>query len=86
VRKRFKELERTGCVVQCKTGYIRGVSCLSGFVTAPDGRRMSFAVLCNELVEPNAVGKAKSLQEKVVAAIAEELAATARSRELLGGG
>jgi hypothetical protein len=47
---------------------------------------MSFAVLCNELVEPNAVGKAKSLQEKVVAAIAEELAATARSRELLGGG
>lgn len=86
VKKRFKDIERTGCLVQCKTGYIRGVSCLSGFVTAPDGRRMSFSVLCNELVESDAVGKAKSLQEKVVAAIAEELAATSRKREALGGG
>ncbi len=85
VKKRFKEVEKTGCVVQCKTGYIRGVSCLSGFVTAPDGRRMSFSVLCNDLVEGDAVAKAKALQEKIVAAIAEALVAR-RHREALGGG
>ncbi len=80
VRKRFKDVDRTGCIVQCKTGYIRGVSCLSGFVTAPDGRRMSFSVLCNELVEGDAVSKAKLLQEKVVVAIAEELSAGMKRR------
>lgn len=85
VRRRFKEIERTGCVVQCKTGYIRGVSCLSGYVTAADGRRYSFAILGNDLVEPEAIAKAKSMQEKIVAAIAERLAARTR-REALGGG
>ncbi|MDZ4753059.1 MAG: D-alanyl-D-alanine carboxypeptidase/D-alanyl-D-alanine-endopeptidase [Phycisphaerae bacterium] len=85
VRKRFQDIARTGCTVQCKTGYIRGVSCLSGFVTAPDGRRLSFSVLCNELVEPNAVAKAKLLQERVVTALADELTATA-ARDRLGGG
>ena len=86
VKKRFKDIERTGCVVQCKTGYIRGVSCLSGYVTAPDGRSMVFSVLCNELVEGDAVSKARSLQEKVVTAIAEDLLASGKRRDRLGGG
>jgi D-alanyl-D-alanine carboxypeptidase/D-alanyl-D-alanine-endopeptidase (penicillin-binding protein 4) len=86
VKKRFKDIERTGCVVRCKTGYIRGVSCLSGFVTAPDGRSMSFSILCNELVEGDAVSKARSLQEKIVTAIAEDLIASGRKRDILGGG
>ncbi|MFO0829795.1 MAG: D-alanyl-D-alanine carboxypeptidase/D-alanyl-D-alanine-endopeptidase [Phycisphaerales bacterium] len=85
VKKRFKDVEKTGCTVQCKTGYIRGVSCLSGFVTARDGRRMAFSILCNDLVEADAVGKAKSLQEKIVATLADSLSAAAR-REVLGGG
>ncbi|MBL9120094.1 MAG: D-alanyl-D-alanine carboxypeptidase/D-alanyl-D-alanine-endopeptidase [Phycisphaerae bacterium] len=86
VKKRFKDIERTGCVVQCKTGYIRGVSCLSGFVTAPDGRCMSFSVLCNELVEGDAVSKARALQEKIVTAIAEDLISSGGKRDPLGGG
>jgi D-alanyl-D-alanine carboxypeptidase/D-alanyl-D-alanine-endopeptidase (penicillin-binding protein 4) len=84
VRKRFREIERTGCIVQCKTGYIRGVSTLSGYVTAPDGRRIAFSVLCNELVAGDSVAQARALQEKVVAAIAEELAATKPSARAAG--
>ena len=64
----------------------RGVSCLSGYVTAPDGRSMVFSVLCNELVEGDAVSKARSLQEKVVTAIAEDLLASGKRRDRLGGG
>jgi serine-type D-Ala-D-Ala carboxypeptidase/endopeptidase (penicillin-binding protein 4) len=86
VKKRFKDIERTGCVVLCKTGYIRGVSCLSGYVTGPNGKTLSFSVLCNELVEGDAVSKARTLQERVVTAIAEELVVNARKRDVLGGG
>lgn len=85
VKKRFKDVEKTGCVVQCKTGYIRGVSSLSGFVTAADGRRLAFSILCNDLVEPDALTKARALQEKIVTEIAETLRATAPRREALGG-
>ena len=56
-----------------KTGYINEVSCLSGFVTMPDGRRRSFSVLVNGLKEPGSVGRAKRLQERVVAAIVNSL-------------
>ncbi|MDZ4831115.1 MAG: D-alanyl-D-alanine carboxypeptidase/D-alanyl-D-alanine-endopeptidase [Phycisphaerae bacterium] len=89
VKKRFKDVEKTGCTVQCKTGFIRGVSCLSGLVTASDGRRMSFSILCNDLVEADAVGKAKLMQEKIVTAVADALNAAGNAagrREALGGG
>lgn len=77
IKSRFQNLSKTGAVVQCKTGYISKVSCLSGFVTMQDGRRQSFSVLCNDLTEANAVAKAKKLQEAVVQAMAENMARTA---------
>jgi len=83
VRNRFKTLAATGCTVECKTGYIRGVSCLSGVVTSPDGRQVAFSVLGNDLTAPDAIGKAKQLQERIVLAIAEDLR---RRRPALGGG
>ncbi|MCI0365091.1 MAG: D-alanyl-D-alanine carboxypeptidase, partial [Phycisphaerales bacterium] len=57
-----------------KTGYISNVSCLSGYVTTPDGRRRSFSVLVNGL-KSGVVSSAKKLQDQIVAAIAEDLAA-----------
>ena len=43
--KRFRTAQMHGAIVQAKTGYIKQVSCLSGFVTMPDGRRRSFSVM-----------------------------------------
>jgi D-alanyl-D-alanine carboxypeptidase/D-alanyl-D-alanine-endopeptidase (penicillin-binding protein 4) len=65
--KRFRDLP-DGCLVDGKSGYISGVSTLSGFVTAPDGRRWSFSVLCNDVAHN--IRGAKSLQESVVRAVA----------------
>ena len=73
LRKRFREenLEE-GTLVQAKSGYIDGVSCLSGYVTATDGRRRSFSIMVNRLTR--SARPAKRLQEKIVAAIAKDLA------------
>ncbi|MFO0872875.1 MAG: D-alanyl-D-alanine carboxypeptidase/D-alanyl-D-alanine-endopeptidase [Phycisphaerales bacterium] len=81
LRNRFGKLDRD-VTVQCKTGYINGVSCLSGFVTTSDGRRRSFSVLGNNLIQPGAVAKAKKLQEAIVETIAEDM----KERAALGGG
>jgi D-alanyl-D-alanine carboxypeptidase len=53
--------------VPCKTGYINGVSCLSGYVGPVGGApRFAFSVLCNDLTDDKGgVTKAKALQEKV---------------------
>jgi serine-type D-Ala-D-Ala carboxypeptidase/endopeptidase (penicillin-binding protein 4) len=82
IKSRFQSLHKTGAVVQCKTGFINGVSCLSGYVTTPDGRRRTFSVMCNNLTANGGVAKAKKLQEAVVQAIAEDMAAKAT---VLGG-
>jgi D-alanyl-D-alanine carboxypeptidase/D-alanyl-D-alanine-endopeptidase (penicillin-binding protein 4) len=82
VRNRFKSLDRLNAKVLCKTGYIRGVSCLSGIVVGPGGRRVAFSVLGNDLTAENAIGRMKELQERVVLEIAEELA---RPQAALGG-
>jgi D-alanyl-D-alanine carboxypeptidase/D-alanyl-D-alanine-endopeptidase (penicillin-binding protein 4) len=66
-----------GARIQAKSGYIKHVSCLSGYVTAPDGRRRCFSILANGLTEPGSVARAKLLQERIVAAIAADLAAAA---------
>jgi len=82
VRKRMKEINPAVALVHCKSGYIDKVCCLSGYVTASDGRRFAFSVLANGLSEAGAVGKAKKLQDRVCALLAEELAAR---RSALGG-
>ena len=72
VAKRFKGLDTNRVSVPCKTGYINGVSCLSGFVGAPGQTpRFTFSVLCNDLQkDKNGVGDAKALQEKIVGILA----------------
>lgn len=82
LRRRFRDVDLHDAVVHAKSGYIRGVSCLSGYVTAPDGRRMAFSILINDLKAP--VSKAKGLQDQIVGEIAEELAET-RPATALGG-
>ncbi len=77
--RRFRDVNLHGAVVQAKSGYIRGVSCLSGYVTMADGRRRSFSILINDLRAPDSVGKAKKVQEVIVAAIASDMA-TARAQ------
>jgi D-alanyl-D-alanine carboxypeptidase/D-alanyl-D-alanine-endopeptidase (penicillin-binding protein 4) len=68
---RFRSADLRGAIVQAKSGYINGVSCLSGYVTAPDGRRRSFSILMNSVRE---VSQAKKVQEQIVTAIAQDLA------------
>ena len=72
VAKRFKDLDTNRVFVPCKTGYINGVSCLSGFVGAPGQTpRFTFSILCNDLAKvKNGVGDAKALQEKIVSILA----------------
>lgn len=62
-----------GVRVDCKTGYINGVSCLSGVVTGPDGRQYAFSVLCNEIPGSVPIRSAKKLQDQVVRLLAEDL-------------
>jgi D-alanyl-D-alanine carboxypeptidase len=57
--------------VWCKTGYIAGTSCLSGYVICANGRRFAMSVLCNDLKEGE-VGKAKDLQDAVAAILARQ--------------
>jgi len=72
VRKRFDGLDTQHVFVPCKTGYIKGVSCLSGYVGRPGQTpKYVFSVMCNDLVEDkDGIHKAKALQEQVVKVLA----------------
>jgi D-alanyl-D-alanine carboxypeptidase/D-alanyl-D-alanine-endopeptidase (penicillin-binding protein 4) len=72
---RFEGVDLHGTLVHAKSGYIRSVSCLSGYVTAPDGRRRTFSILVNGLHEPGSIGRAKKMQERILSAIAWHLTA-----------
>jgi D-alanyl-D-alanine carboxypeptidase/D-alanyl-D-alanine-endopeptidase (penicillin-binding protein 4) len=65
LRRRYKSL---GDRVRAKTGTIRGVSALSGYVTGRDGGRYVFVILANG----KSVGRARALQDRVVLALARE--------------
>ncbi len=75
LRKRFRDVELSGATVQAKSGFINHVSCLTGFVVMPDGRRRAFSVLVNDMQNAD-VRKAKKLQEEIAAVVARDLAAT----------
>ena len=62
-----------GVRVDCKTGYINGVSCLSGVVTGPADRQYAFSVLCNDIPGKVPIRSAKKLQDQVVRLLAEDL-------------
>merc|ERR1712185_855520 len=48
IKRRFDDLPG-GVELACKTGYIRGVSCLSGLLSVGPDRRYAFSILCNEI-------------------------------------
>ena len=74
MERRMMNIDLHDTRVHAKTGYINRVSCLSGYVTASDGRRRSFAIMINDLKSP--VSEAKALQDRIVGAIAADLART----------
>ena len=54
--------------IAAKTGYIAGVSCLSGYVLGGDGRpRMAFSIMVNRM--PGRVAPAKDLQDAICAVL-----------------
>lgn len=65
LRKRFKG-SKLKCEVRAKSGYIREVRTLSGYVTNPEtGRRCTFSVMVND-VPAGADLRAKDLHEDIV--------------------
>ena len=60
-----------------KSGYVNGVSTLSGYLRAADGRWYAFSVLANDVA---AVGRAKAMQERVVKAVDDWASANAATR------
>ncbi len=75
LQKRFRDVDLHGSTVHAKSGYVQYVSCLSGYVSMPDGRRRPFSILVNGLREPGSVGKAKKMQERILSAIAWDMSA-----------
>lgn len=71
LKKRMDDVPDSLAKVWCKTGYIAGTSCLSGYVICTNGRRFAMSVLCNDLKD-NQVGKAKDLQDAVAAILARQ--------------
>ena len=78
INRRFETLNLSGCTLQGKTGLIRGVSALSGLITAPDGTCAAFSVLVNGLGKSTA--NAKALQKGVLEAVAAWLARSQQRR------
>ncbi|HBF34182.1 TPA: hypothetical protein DDW35_06425, partial [Candidatus Sumerlaeota bacterium] len=58
MRKRMKTLKTRGNI-HAKTGYIKGVTCLSGYITSQDTETFAFTVLVN-----NPQGDVKEVMDK----------------------
>ena len=69
---RSRSASRTTCKgrVFGKSGYVNGVSALSGYLKAKDGNWYAFSILMNNF-PAGTNNRAKELQEKIVAAIDE---------------
>jgi D-alanyl-D-alanine carboxypeptidase/D-alanyl-D-alanine-endopeptidase (penicillin-binding protein 4) len=67
LRRRLRSLDDQ---VRAKTGYIRGVSALSGYVTAAGGERYAFTMLCNDIGRHKGTG-AKTLQNRLCELLAQ---------------
>lgn len=69
LKGRFKN-ERLKNELHAKTGYIEGVSCLSGYLTNPTShRRIAFSILVNDTQKGGGPGKAKEFHDEIVARI-----------------
>ena len=69
LESRFQKWGGRSARVDAKSGYLTGVSGLSGFVTDEDGKRWAFSILCNGF--RGSSRPAKRLQEAIVTAIAD---------------
>ena len=74
--KRFRKSDLSGTTVMAKSGYLNGVCSLSGYVFAPDGRRLVFSIIVNDPRTP--ASTAKLMQEKIVERLSSSLSALAR--------
>ena len=74
--KRFRSRDLSGTTVMAKSGFLNGVCSLSGYVFAPDGRRLAFSIIVNDSRTPASTSKV--MQEKIVERLASSLAALAR--------
>ncbi|MEO1129327.1 MAG: D-alanyl-D-alanine carboxypeptidase/D-alanyl-D-alanine-endopeptidase, partial [Planctomycetota bacterium] len=69
LQKRFRG-KRLGNHVRAKTGYLSGVSALSGIVRHPEtGRAVIFSIISNEKPNNVPLSKVRTLEEKIVLAI-----------------
>lgn len=68
--RRFRRMGGTaaGGNLRAKTGTIKGVSALSGYVTAANGERIAFSIIGNDLSSESA---AKTLENRIGVALAE---------------
>ncbi|MCK4873126.1 MAG: D-alanyl-D-alanine carboxypeptidase/D-alanyl-D-alanine-endopeptidase [Phycisphaerales bacterium] len=78
LKSRFRDVALTG-VVRAKSGYVSGVSCLSGYVIAPDGRVVAFSIMVNDIRGKLTVSQVKELQEGIVAAIDRKMTEAVQS-------
>ena len=69
LRKRFRGQDLGGRIF-AKTGYVSGVSVLSGYVFSGSGRAFAFSVLMNDL--PGSTRAAKSCQEEICDILCEQ--------------
>lgn len=65
LNRRFRDTDLRGRVF-AKSGYVQGVSSLSGYVQASDGQWYAFSILMNGVSD---IATARMIQEKIVAAI-----------------
>jgi D-alanyl-D-alanine carboxypeptidase/D-alanyl-D-alanine-endopeptidase (penicillin-binding protein 4) len=75
---RFRGTDLRGRVI-AKSGFVNGVSCLSGYLQAKDGYWYCFSILFNGIPEGSNSG-AKLLQERIVRALDQHSALTAEAR------
>ncbi|MBX9735424.1 MAG: D-alanyl-D-alanine carboxypeptidase/D-alanyl-D-alanine-endopeptidase [Phycisphaerales bacterium] len=81
--RRFSKRPK-GITIHAKSGFIRGVQCLSGYITSDEsGRRLAFSVMVNKL--ELAQGSAKELHEDIVRKAAEWMERQPARRTKLGG-
>jgi len=67
LQDRFRDSDLRGRVIG-KSGFVNGVSCLSGFLTGRDGRTYAFSILINGIPDLSN-GQVKILEEKIVRAV-----------------
>ena len=77
--ERFRGSDLRGRVI-AKTGFVNGVSCLSGYLHAKDANTYCFSIIFNGIPDKSN-SSAKILQERIVRAIDQHALAVAQARD-----